>query len=66
MDNIQTILVIVVVALTALLAIVGIQVFLVLMDIRKAIKRLNILIDSAPTKVTELLEMIRKNKEAKP
>lgn len=60
----QTLLIIVVVALSALLAIVGIQVFLILMDMRKAIKRLNSLIDNAPTKVTELLEMLRKNKDS--
>lgn len=71
MNNIQTLLVIVVVALTALLTIVGIQVFLILHDTRRAVKRLNSILDDSilgggllsPNKLTGILEMFRKNKE---
>ena len=70
MDTVQTLLVVVVVTLTLLLFIVGIQVFLIIIDLRKAIKRLNNLLEDAilggglikPDKLTGIIEMIKKNK----
>lgn len=70
MDNIQTLLIVVVVTLTVLLAIVGVQVFLIIIDLRRAVKRLNNILEDAilggglikPDKLTGIIEMIRKNK----
>ncbi|OGM15887.1 hypothetical protein A2V56_05215 [Candidatus Woesebacteria bacterium RBG_19FT_COMBO_42_9] len=70
MDNIQTLLVVVVISLTLLLVIVGIQVFLVIVDLRKSIKRLNSILEDAilggglirPDKLTSVLELLKKNK----
>lgn len=71
MDSVQTLLIIVVITLTLLLGIVGIQVFLVIIDLRKAIKRLNSILEDAilggglirPEKLTGVLEMFGKNKK---
>lgn len=68
--NIQTILVVVIVVLTLLLLFVGIQVILIILDLRRAIKRLNSILDDAilggglikPHKLTGLVEMLRKGK----
>lgn len=73
MDNIQIILVVVVIVLTLLLIIVGVQVVLIILDMRKALKRLNSILDDAilgggminPSKLTGLVEMLRKKKEMK-
>jgi hypothetical protein len=73
MDVIQTLLIIVVVALTALLLVVGIQVILVILDLRRAIKKLNSILEDAilggglirPEKLTGILEMFRKRKSLK-
>lgn len=70
MDNIQTLLIVVVITLTILLAFVGVQVFLIIVDLRKAVKRLNNILEDAilggglikPEKLTGIIEMIRKNK----
>lgn len=70
MDSVQTLLVVVVVSLTLLLVIVGIQVMFIIIDLRKAIKRLNSILEDAvlggglirPEKLTGLMEMIKKNK----
>jgi len=70
MDGIQVLLVVVVIALTLLLVFVGIQVFLVIIDLRKAVKRLNSILEDSilggglirPDKITGLLEMFKKNK----
>jgi len=70
MDNIQTLLVVVVISLTLLLVIVGAQVFLVIIDLRKSIKRLNSILEDAilggglirPDKITGVLELLKKNK----
>lgn len=70
MNNVQTILIVVVVALTTLLIVVGVQVILIIMDIRKALKRLNTILDDSilggglirPDKLTGLFEMLRKKK----
>ena len=71
MDSIQTLLVIVVISLTILLLVVGIQVLLVIIDLRRAIKRLNSILEDAvlggglirPEKLTGILEILRKNKK---
>lgn len=64
-------LVFVVISLTILLVVVGIQVFLVIIDLRRAIKRLNSILEDTilgggllrPEKLTGILEMFRKNKK---
>lgn len=71
MDSVQKLLVIVVVALTVLLVIVGIQVVLIIVDLRRAIKRLNSILEDAilggglirPEKLTSVLEILKKNKK---
>lgn len=71
MDSVQTLLIVVVITLTLLLGIVGIQVFLVIVDLRKSIKRLNSILEDAilggglirPEKLTGVLEMFGKNKK---
>lgn len=71
MDSVQKLLVIVVISLTTLLLVVGIQVFLIILDLRKAIKRLNSILEDAilggglirPDKLTSVLEILRKNKK---
>ncbi|MGD0523278.1 MAG: hypothetical protein ABSA43_01825 [Candidatus Microgenomates bacterium] len=71
MDSVQTILAVVVGVLTILLGIVGVQVFLVIVDLRKAIKRLNSILEDSllggglirPEKLTGVIEMLRKNKK---
>ena len=73
MDNVQTLLIVVVITLTLLLGTVGIQVFLVIIDLRKAIKRLNSILEDSilggglirPEKLTGVLEMFGKNKKMK-
>jgi len=71
MDGVQKLLVIVVISLTGLLVVVGIQVLLIIVDLRKAIKRLNSILEDAilggglirPEKLTGLIEIIRRNKK---
>lgn len=70
MDPVQRLLVIVVVSLTLLLVVVGVQVMLIIIDLRRAIKRLNSILEDAilggglirPEKLTSVLEILRKNK----
>lgn len=70
MDSVQKLLIVVVVTLTTLLLIVGIQVIMVIIDLRKAIKRLNSILEDAilggglirPEKLTSVLEIFRKTK----
>ncbi|MFC1625856.1 hypothetical protein ACFL1Q_02360 [Patescibacteria group bacterium] len=70
MDGIQKLLVIVVIALTSLLLVVGVQVFFIILDLRRAIKRLNSILEDSilggglirPEKLTGVLEILRKNK----
>lgn len=70
MDNIQILLIIVVVSLTLLLVVVGVQVMLIIIDLRRAIKRLNSILEDAilggglirPEKLTSVLEILHKNK----
>lgn len=71
MTGIQTILIIVVVLLTTLLLIVGVQVFLIILDLRLAIKRLNSILEDSvlggglirPEKLTGIIEMFKKRKD---
>lgn len=70
MDSVQTLLVVVVVSLTFLLVVVGFQVMLIIIDLRKAIKRLNSLLEDAilggglirPDKLTSVMEIFKKDK----
>lgn len=71
MDYISTLLVVVVILLTVLLVIVGMQVLYVIFDLKKAIKRLNAILEDSilggglirPEKLTGLIEMIKKGKK---
>lgn len=70
MEGIQTVLVVVIVALTLLLVVVGVQVIMVIADTRRALKRLNTLLEDSiwgggllrPDKLTGIVEMVRKRK----
>jgi len=61
---------VVVVCLTLLLVVVGVQVMLIIVDLRRAIKRLNSILEDAilggglirPEKLTSVMEILRKNK----
>lgn len=71
MDSVQKLLVIVVVSLTVLLLVAGTQVVLVIIDLRKAVKRLNSILEDAvlggglirPEKLTGVLQMFKKGKK---
>ncbi len=71
MTGLQTILIVVVVSLTVLLIVVGVQVLFIILDLRRALRRLNSLMDDAilggglirPDKITGIFEMFRKKKE---
>ncbi len=71
MDGVQTLLIIVVITLTLLLLIVGVQVILIILDLRKAIKRLNSILEDSilggglirPEKLTGVIEILRKTKK---
>ncbi|BCX14518.1 MAG: hypothetical protein KatS3mg088_201 [Patescibacteria group bacterium] len=71
METAQKILAFVAISLTVLFLIVGIQVFLVIADLRQAIKRLNSILEDAilggglikPEKLTGVIEMIKKGKK---
>lgn len=73
MDGIQRLLIIVIIVLTALLVIVGIQVVLIVLDLRRALKRLNSILEDAvmggglirPDKLTGILELFGKGKKLK-
>jgi hypothetical protein len=70
MSGIQTLLTIVVISLTVLLIVVGVQVLLVIMDMRRSIKRLNNLLEDAllggglirPDKLTNLVDFFRRKR----
>ena len=73
MEGTQTLLVIVIVILTLLIFVVGTQVVLILVDIRRAVKRLNNILEDSilggglirPEKLTGVLELFRKTKKLK-
>lgn len=70
MDNIQKLLAVVIISLTVLLIIVGVQVILIVTDLRRAIKRLNSILEDAvlggglirPEKLTGILELFGKGR----
>lgn len=67
MENVQIILVVVIISLTTLLIIIGYQVLRVIIDIRKALKRVNNLLDDSilggglirPDRLTSVIEFFR-------
>lgn len=71
MDGVETLLVVVVIALTLLLIVIGFQVLMIILDLRRALKRLNSILDDAilggglisPGKLTGVLEMFRRKKK---
>ncbi|QLG69812.1 MAG: hypothetical protein CH104c_0581 [Candidatus Woesebacteria bacterium] len=71
METAQKVLTFVAISLTVLFLIVGIQVFLVISDLRQAIKRLNSILEDAilggglikPEKLTGVIEMIKRGKK---
>lgn len=71
MDGIQTLLVVVVIILTVLLVVVGFQVMLIIIDLRRAVKRLNNILEDSilggglirPEKLTGVIEILRKTKK---
>jgi hypothetical protein len=71
MDSVQTLLVVVVISLTFLLVVVGVQVMLIIIDLRRAIKRLNSILEDAilggglirPEKLTSVMEILHKGKK---
>lgn len=71
MENVQTLLTIVVIALTVLLIIIGVQIFLVISDLRKIMKRVNALLEDAiiggglirPDKLTGILELFKRKRQ---
>lgn len=67
MENVQTLLTVVVIALTVLLIVIGVQVALMIIDLRRAVKRLNTILDDTiseglirPDKVAGIIEFFRK------
>jgi len=70
MDGIQTLLVAVVLVLTILLVLVGVQVLLILFDLRRGIKKINTILDDSllggglirTEKLAGILELFRKKK----
>ncbi len=71
MTGIQALLIVVVVALALLLFVVGFQVLLVIVDLRRAIKRLNNILEDSilggglirPDKSTGVMEFFRKKRD---
>ena len=67
----EKLLIFVVSALTVLLLVVGVQVVLIILDLRKAIKRLNSILEDAilggglirPEKLTGIVEIFKRNKK---
>lgn len=71
MEGVQKLLVIVVISLTILLGIVGFQVLMIIISLRKAIQRLNSILEDSilggglirPEKLTSIIEIFRRNKK---
>ena len=71
MDFIQKLLLIVIVSLSLLLFVVGVQVLLIVISLRRALKRINSILDDSilggglirPDKLTGILEMFRRKKK---
>lgn len=70
MENVQTLLTVVVIALTVLLLVIGVQIFMVIKDLRRMMKRVNALLEDSiiggglirPDKLTSVLELFRRKK----
>jgi hypothetical protein len=70
MDGIQTLLIAVVLILTTLLVLVGIQILLILFDLRKGVKKINTILDDSllggglirTEKLAGILELFKKKK----
>ena len=70
MDGVQRLLVIVVITLTVLLVVVGVQVVFIILDLIKAVKRLNSILEDAilggglirPDRLTGIAEMFKRDK----
>jgi hypothetical protein len=73
MDGIQKLLIVVITSLTILLMVVGIQVIMIISDLRRAVKRLNSLLEDSiiggglirPDKLTGVLEFFKKKHKSK-
>lgn len=71
MSGVEKLLIFVVSSLTVLLLIVGVQVVLIILDLRKAVKRLNSILEDAilggglirPEKLTGIVEIFKRNKK---
>lgn len=71
MENIQTLLTVIVIALTVLLIVIGFQVFMVIQDLRRIMKRVNALLEDSimggglirPDKLTGILELFKRKKQ---
>ena len=71
MEGIQIILIVVVVALSTLLFVVGVQVLLIILDLRRALRRLNSMLDDAilgggminASKLSGIMEMFKRKKK---
>ena len=71
MDGVQKLLIGVIVILTTLLTVVGVQVTLMILDLRRAVKRLNSILEDSimggglirPDKLTGVLELFRRGKK---
>lgn len=71
MDSIQTFLIIIIVVLTLLMFVVGIQVFLMIADMRSVLKKINIILEDAlvggglinSSKLMGIFSLFRNNKK---
>lgn len=71
MEGVQKLLVVVIITLTILLTIVGVQVILVILDVRKSLRRLNNILEDAilggglikPEKLTGILELFGRKRK---
>ena len=71
MENVQTLLTVVVIALTVLLIVIGVQIFLVIRDLRRIMRRVNSMLEDSiigggllrPDKLTGILELFRRKKK---
>lgn len=71
MDGIQKLLIVVIVTLTSLLVIVGVQVFLIMMGLKRTLRKLNTILEDSimggglirPEKLTGILEFFKRTKK---
>lgn len=70
MENVQTLLTVVVIVLTVFLIVIGVQIFLVIRDVRRIMRRVNSILEDSiiggglirPDKLTGILELFRRKK----